>query len=182
MPALTGLALLVALIASMAIWLIRGRAEALGRSPAITRRELRTYLRLRAGLERLPGFLGAVIGLGALGSAELQRVYVSLPGHDKADFPPEGVILDGMVLSFLVALACLPAFATLQRAGARIRDSAEGLPEPGDPLLGARLAKRKALGELLKLQFSARASFRAGVAILSPLLASLTSLLPGLGR
>jgi hypothetical protein len=48
-------------------------------------------------------------------------------------------------------------------------------------MLEARLAKRKALDELLKLQISASASFRAGVAILSPLLASLTSLLPGLG-
>lgn len=181
MPALTGLALLVTLVASMAIWLIRGRAEALGRSPAITRSELQTYLRLRVDLERLLGFLGAVIGLAVLGSAELRHVYLSLPNHKKTDFPPEAVILYGVVLSFLVALIYLPTFATLQRTGARIRDSAEGLPEPGDPMLEARLAKRKALDELLKLQISASASFRAGVAILSPILASLTSLLPGLG-
>ncbi len=47
-------------------------------------------------------------------------------------------------------------------------------------MLEARLAKRKALDELLKLQISANASFRASVAILSPLLGSLTSLLPRL--
>jgi hypothetical protein len=45
--ALTGLALLVTLIASMAIWLIRGRSETLGRGPTITRSELQTYLWLR---------------------------------------------------------------------------------------------------------------------------------------
>jgi hypothetical protein len=179
--ALTGLALLVTLIASMAIWLIRGRAEALGRSPTITRTELQTYLRLRADLEWLLGFLGAVIGLAVLASAGLRHVYLSLPHHKKADFGSGGVVLYGLVLSFLVALIYLPTFATLQRTGARIRDSAEGLPEPGDPMLEARLAKRKALDELLKLQISASASFRAGVAILSPLLASLTSLLPRLG-
>jgi hypothetical protein len=90
----------------------------------------------------------------------------------------EGVILHGLVLSLLVALIYLPTFATLQRTGTGIRDSVEGLPEPGDPMLEARLAKRKALDELLRLQISASASFRTSVAILSPLLGSLTSLLP----
>jgi len=179
--ALTGLALVVTLIAAMAIWLIRGRAEALGRSPTITRSELQTYLLLRADLEWLLGFLGAVIGLAVLASAGLRHVYLSLPQDKKAAFDSGGVVLYGLVLSFLVALIYLPTFATIQRTGARIRDSAEELPEPGDPMLEARLAKRKALDELLKLQISATASFRAGVAILSPLLASLTSLLPGLG-
>jgi len=47
----------------MTIWLIRGRAEAFASSPTITKSELRTYLRLRADLEWLLGFLGAVIGL-----------------------------------------------------------------------------------------------------------------------
>lgn len=175
--ALTALALLVALIASMTIWLIRGRAEALASSPTITKSELRTYLRLRADLEWLLGFLGAVIGLAVLAGAELQHV---LSFDKKADFGAEGTVLYGLVLSLLVALIYLPTFATLQRTGTRIRDSVEGLPEPGDPMLEARLAKRKALDELLKLQISASASFRASVAILSPLLGSLTSLLPRL--
>jgi hypothetical protein len=175
---LTALALLVALIASMTIWLIRGRAEALASSPTVTKSELRTYLGLRADLEWLLGFLGAVIGLAVLAGAELRHV---LSFDKKADFGAEGTVLYGLVLSLLVALIYLPTFATLQRTGLRIRDSVEGLPEPGDPMLEARLAKRKALDELLKLQISASASFRASVAILSPLLGSLASLLPKLG-
>jgi hypothetical protein len=122
-----------------------------------------------------------VIGLAVLASAELRHVYLSVPHKKQADFGPQGAVLYGLVLSFLVALIYLPTFATLQRTGARIRDSVEGLPEPSDPMLEARLAKRKTLDELLKLQISASASFRAGVAILSPLLASLASLLPRLG-
>ena len=177
--ALTGLALLVALIASMTIWLIRGRAEVLGRSLAITRSVLQTYLRLRADLEWLLGFLGAVIGLAVLASAQLRRV--SLSYEKEAGSAAEAVVLYGLVLSLLVALIYLPTFVTLQRTGMHIRDSVEGLPEPGDPMLEARLGKRKALDELLGLQISASASFRVSVAILSPLLASLTSLLPGLG-
>jgi hypothetical protein len=176
---LTAFALLVALIAAMAIWLIRGRAEALGRSPMITRSELQTYLRLRTDLEWLLGFLGAVISLAVLAGAALQHVFLAY--NKKADSGAEGVILYGLVLSLLVALTYLPTFATLQRTGTRIRDSVERLPEPADPTLEARLAKRKALDELLRLQISASTSFRASVAILSPLLGSLTSLLPRLG-
>ena len=176
---LTAFALLVALIASMAIWLIRGRAEALGHSSSITRGELQTYLRLRTDLEWLLGFLGAVIGLAVLASAEIQNVFHAY--DKKAHLGAEGVILYGLVLSLLVALIYLPTFATLQRTGTCIRDSVEGLPRPADPTLEARLAKRKALDELLRLQISASASFRASVAILSPLIGSLTSLLPRLG-
>jgi hypothetical protein len=122
----------------MTIWLIRGRAEALASSPTVTKSEL--YLGLRADLEWLLGFLGAVIGLAVLAGAELRHV---LSFDKKADFGAEGTVLYGLVLSLLVALIYLPTFATLQRTGIRIRDSVEGLPEPGDPMLEARLAKRK---------------------------------------
>ena len=105
----------------MAIWLIRGRAEVLGRTPTITSSELQTYLRLRADLEWLLGFLGAVIGLAVLASAGLRHLYLSLPHDKKADLGSEEVILYGLVLSFLVALIYLPTFATLQRTGAHIR-------------------------------------------------------------
>jgi hypothetical protein len=142
-------------------------------------------LGLRTDVEWLLGFLGAVIGLAVLASAELQhviRAYYKFLGFDKkTEFSAEGVILYGLVLSLLVALIYLPTFGTLQRTGTRIRDSVEGLPEPADPMLEARLAKRKALDELLSLQISASASFRVSIAILSPLLGSLTSLLPRLG-
>jgi hypothetical protein len=182
---LTVFALFVVLIAAMAIWLIRGRAEELGRSPTVTRSELQEYLRLRTEVEWLLGFLGAVISLAVLAGAALQRVVLdydnSLPHSKKADFGTQGVILYGLVLSLLVALIYLPTFATLQRTGTHIRDSVEGLPEPADPMLEARLAKRKALDELLGLQISASASFRVSAAILSPLIGSLTSLLPKLG-
>jgi hypothetical protein len=182
---LTVFALLVALIAAMAIWLIRGRAEALGRSPTITKSELQAYLRLRTDVEWLLGFLGAVISLAVLAGAALQRVVLAyhnfLTHSKKTDFGTEGIILYGLVLSLLVALIYLPTFATLQRTGTLIRDSVEELPEPADPMLEARLAKRKALDELLRLQITASASFRVSVAILSPLLGSLTSLLPRLG-
>jgi hypothetical protein len=60
---LTALAFLVALVAAMSIWLIRGRAEALGNHPSLTGSGLLTYMRLRADLEWLLAYLGAVVGL-----------------------------------------------------------------------------------------------------------------------
>ena len=72
---LTALAFLVALVAAMSIWLIRGRAEALGSHPLLTGSGLLTYIRLRADLELL-ACLGAVVGLAVFASAALRRRFL----------------------------------------------------------------------------------------------------------
>jgi hypothetical protein len=186
---LTALGGLVALAAAISIWLIRGRVEALEAGRKLTGGELRTYLGLRSDLERLLGFLGAVIGLGVLTVAALRQVVVQEYDHHQfrlvtdppVKFPPEVLILYGVVLTLIVALVYLPTWATMQRTGSMMRDGVAPLPEPTSDQLEAQLQKRAALDDLLGLRVSASASFKAGVAILSPLLASLTSLLPKLG-
>ena len=177
--ALTALAGLVALVAAISIWLIRGQAEVLAAGKKLTGAELRTYLRLRSDLERLLGYLGAVIGLAVLSTAALRRVVVQ--DYGDAHFPPEVLILYGIVLTLIVALVYLPTWATMQRTGSLLRDGVAPLPEPASDQLEAQLRKRAALDDLLGLRVSASVSFKAAVAILSPLLASLTSLLPKLG-
>ena len=176
---LTGLAGAVALVAAISIWLIRGRVESLEAGRKLTGAELRTYLQLRSDLERLLGYLGAVIGLAVLTTAALRRVVVQDYGDDQ--FPSEVLILYGVVLTLIVALVYLPTWATMQRTGSLLRDGVVPLPEPTSDQLEAQLQKRAALDDLLGLQVSASATFKAGVAILSPLLASLTSILPKLG-
>jgi len=181
---LTAIAGLVALIAAISIWLIRGRVEALETEQKLTRRELRTYLRLRSDLERLLGFLGAVIGLAVLTVAALRQVVVQEYNNlvfPPWKFPPQVLILYGVVLTLIVALIYLPTWATMQRTGSLLRDAVAPFPEPTSDQFEAQLQKRAALDDLLGLRVSASASFKAGVAILSPLLASLTSLLPKLG-
>lgn len=186
---LTGLALIVALLASMSIWLIRSQAEALRAAQPITSDTLETFGRLRSELERLLAFLGLVIGLAVLASAALRHVallanknpHFALPDKKQVDFSADSVVLYGLVLSLILALVYLPTYVTLQQTGERLRDRIQSLPGPEDPHFEARLAKRKAVDDLLGLQLSASASFRAGVFILSPLLGSLTSLLPKLG-
>lgn len=176
---LTALAGLVALVAAISIWLIRGRVEVLAAERKLTVAELRTYLGFRSDLERLLGYLGAVIGLGVLTTAALRRVVVQEYGDER--FPPEVLILYGVALTLIVALVYLPTWATMQRTGWLLRDGVAPLPEPASDQLEAQLRKRAALDDLLGLRVSASVSFKAGVAILSPLLASLTSLLPKLG-
>jgi hypothetical protein len=196
---LTGFAGVVTLVAAISIWLIRGRVEVLEARRKLTGAELRTYLRLRSDLERLLGFLGAVIGLGVLTVAALRQVVVQEYDHHKlrpvklpivkhpperippVHFPPEILILYGVVLTLIVALVYLPTWGTMQQTGSLLRDGVAPMPEPTSDQLEAQLQKRAALDELLGLRVSASTSFKAGVAILSPLLASLTSLLPKLG-
>ena len=107
--AVTTLGLLVTLIAAVTIWLIRGRADALGRSPAIAKSELQTYLRLRSDLEWLLGFLGVVVGL-AYWPARSSGTS-TCPMTTRRSSGTSGVVLCGLVLSLLVALIYLPTWS-----------------------------------------------------------------------
>ena len=176
---LSALALLISLTAATSIWLIRGRAEELLKSSTFTRGDLRTYLQLRSDLELLLAFLGAVIGLAIFASAALRNVV--LLKDKNADFSASSIILYGFVLSFLVAIVYLPTLLALRQTGGYLRDRIEPLPSPNDENLNANLQRRNTFDELLGLKTSTITTFRAGVAILTPLLGSLTSLIPKLG-
>jgi hypothetical protein len=69
----------------------------------------------------------------------------------------------------------------MQQTGWLLRDGVAPFPEPASDQLEAQLQKRAALDDLLGLRVSNSVSFKTAVAILSPLLASLTSLLPKVG-
>lgn len=178
---LTGIALLLALAASISIWLIRGRLAELRAGAG--KNELSLYIEFRGDLERLLGILGAVVGLAVLATAALRQVVLeyAASGHPNADFPADYPILYGLILSLVLALIYLPTYLALLDAGSDLRRRAAPLPEPDDPGFEAAVAKRQTLTDLLGLDVSASTSFRAGVAILSPLLGALVSLLPKLG-
>jgi hypothetical protein len=173
---LTAIALFVALVAAASIWLIRGRLERL-REQGATKDNLRTYLRLRGELDRLLGYLGAVVGLAVLSSAGMRRVIQDV--GSVGSFHAESIVVYGVVLSLLVALVYLPTYLVAHAVGEDLRDELVPFPEPKQ--LSEGLEERRKLDEALGLTVSATASFRAGVAILAPLLGSLTSLLPTLG-
>ncbi len=170
---------LVLFSTSLTIWLIRDRLRALA-SAKPTAQTLRVYLRMRADLEWLLIYLVAVITVSLLGLAARRQFIVDL-GQQALPPPASAIVLNGLLLSLLVALAYVPTFATLQQTGAALRESIEPLPDPSDERFENRLAKRQAIDKLLGLSVSASLSFRVAVTILSPLLGSLLSLLPKLG-
>ena len=178
---LTGVALILAEVGAVSIWLIRGKLERIAEQGA-ARQTLQTYLGLRSELERLLGVLGIIIGMAVLASAALRGIeldYADLHPEKNIEFPAENVILYGLVLSLVLALVYLPTYATLQQTGSKLRDAIA--PFPGREDFEEGMARRRTLDELLGLRLSATASFRAGVAILSPLIGSVLGLLPKLG-
>ena len=179
----TILAAVPVVVASSSIWLIRGRAERLAKERKLEEKDLRTYLTLRSDLQWLLGFLGAVIGLAVLASAALRQV-VELYAHKhaSANIPvAQGIIVYGLLLSLLLALIFLPTWATVQQAGVLLRDEVATLPALTSDALEDRVRKRDVVDELMGLRVSASTSFKAGVAILAPLIGSLATLLPGFG-
>lgn len=175
---LTGGALITALVASSSIWMIRGEVERLARGQ-VTDAMVQAYCGLRSELNQLLAFLGAVVGLAVLGSAELRRVWLLAPHVGKQDFAPEAVIMYGLVLSFVLALVFIPTYLTFQSVGAQIRDEAESFPKLAN--LEEGLERRRLLDDLLGLRASASTTFKIATALLAPLLGSLTGILPKLG-
>ena len=96
-----------------------------------------------------------------------------------ARFHAEAVIVYGLVLTLILAGTYLPTLAVARAVGGKLRDELVPLPDPGQ--LVDAFEKRAKLNDALGLTVSATASFRAAVAILSPLLGGLASLLPKIG-
>lgn len=93
------------------------------------------------------------------------------------EFDSQYVALYGLFFTVLLAVAFAPSFLALRTAGRNLRDCALPLPAPTDSSFDDIRRKRKALDEFLQTGMSALASFKAGIAILSPLAGSLAALL-----
>jgi hypothetical protein len=186
---LSGVGALVALAAAFGVWLLHGALRSLLHadysSAERTKEHVDDLLRLRAVLQNLLFFLGAVLSLAILAAgAERQVVikYSALTHGGKAAegvFPPEYVLVYGIYFSALLALVYVPTHRTLLQVGAHFRELLFPLPPPRDETWAETYAKRKTLDELLQLQLGTTSTFKAGVAILTPLLGALTGLLLG---
>lgn len=175
---LTVAALGVALVAAASVWVIRGRLERLMKEGP-TRENLEAYSDMRTDLDRLLGYLGAVVGLAVLSSAAMRNVVRDVMPSSLSSFHAEAVILYGLALSLMLAVLYLPTFAVARAVGAELRDKLAPFPEPNR--LAEGFEERRKLDDALGLTVSTTASFRAAVAILSPLLGGLASLLPKIG-
>jgi len=169
----------LAIYAARAMWYAAAESRALGRGGAADLGALLHHRRLRADLELLLAILGLLVTLAVIASAALRALTEHVDPNEA--LPAQSVILYGLILSLVLALVYVPAYLTMLRCGQTLRDRVAPLVPLDDDGFEDRLDWRDRLGAFLGLDVAATASFRTGVAILSPLLGSLTSLLPALG-
>jgi hypothetical protein len=161
-----------------------------------TAEDIKRYLALRTLLQRVLAIEGAIIGAAVLATGALRNAVVAYnpslakfikynPGfaqthhlHTSA-FPRELVLMYGAFFTLLLALLYAPVYFRLLEVGRANVDRACKAEEPASAAWLPAYEKRKKLEEHLQLEIATSASFRAGVAILTPLAGALVALLLG---
>ena len=120
---------------------------------------------------------GAIVGLGTLARGALRHALLA------ADLPTTNldkneIIVYGLYLSMILAIAYVPARIAIRTGSQRILD--EHFPMPSDPKkLRDWSTQHKIVSGVLQVDVSLKEEFESGVAILAPLAGSATSLLLG---
>ena len=97
------------------------------------------------------------------------------PDCAQLPFDQEYILAYGLLFTGVLGLAFGPSYLFMRRAGAALRERTYPLPQPRDPAFFESVEKRNSFDVLLQTNLSATATFKAGVAILTPLAASLLS-------
>ena len=155
-------------------------------------RAIADFALLREHLQRLLTIMGAIIGAAILATAALRNAIVAFADRVNTDrvqffgifnhagfppaFPPEQVLIYGAVMSIVLALFWAPIYVLLITVGTALRDATIEGRKDGETLPDWD-ERRARYGEFLGLQATTMASFRAGVAILTPLASALLGLL-----
>lgn len=169
----------LAVYAARAMWFAVAELRALGSSGAADLEALNRHRSLRGELQLLLRILGALVTLAVIASAAL-RAFTAHVDPEGA-LPAQAVVLYGVTLSLVLALVYVPAHQTMLASGGALRDRIAPLLPPDDRGFEGRLGLRDRIDSFLGLDVGATVSLRAGIAILSPLLGSLVSLVPDLG-
>ena len=154
--------------------------------------DIERFLALRTLLQRVLAIEGAIIGAAVLTTGALRNAVVAYnavlshyPGvtekHHQtlSPFPREYVLIYGAFFTLLLAVLYAPVYFRLLDVGRANVDAACKAEEPASAIWLPVYEKRKKLEEHLQLQMATSASFRAGVAILTPLGGALVALLLG---
>jgi hypothetical protein len=97
------------------------------------------------------------------------------PACTRLHFDQEYVLAYGLLFTGVLGLAFAPSYLFMRRAGAALRDRSYPVPEPTNPSFFEVVEKRSSFDALLQTNLSGTATFKAGVAIFTPLAASLLS-------
>ena len=139
------------------------------------------YLRLRAQLKRSLGFITAIISVAILHAGAFNSLLNKASAAPAKPIPVSFVMAYGAYFTGLLACAYLPAYTTLTKVGEAL---AHRLVQQS---ISARVTWKDWFEELqavriyLGLQVSALQEFQQGFAVLTPFLASLSSLAIGAG-
>jgi hypothetical protein len=107
--------------------------------------------------------------------ADFKDLLETYPACTRLHFDQEYVLAYGLLFTGVLGLAFAPSYLFMRRAGAKLRDDSYPLPEPNDERFFGVVEQRSAFDALLQTNLSATATFKAGVAIFTPLAASLLS-------
>ena len=181
---------LAAVYGLVGMWRIYAELRTTLRAGRIGLGHLERYRELQGKLQLLIGVLGATLGLVILAvGAERNAVdaygkrLCGPGGSCDTHFPSEYVLVYGFYFTALLAFAYAPVQLALVTLGRRMREAAAptaDLLKPGADV-AAWQGKRAALDEILDLKTGTASSFRAALAVLTPLIGSLTGLLFGTG-
>ena len=193
---LVGFAVLVGVLAIIGLWLAGAALKEISKDRSAV--ELEGFVALRNELNMLLAIAGVIIGLGTLASGLLREAVLATNHITLAEQPPASqpsirisdnpttsnidesgyrldipfdaqyVALYGLFFTVLLAVAFAPSFLALRAAGRSLRDHALPLPAPTDASFDEVEQRRRSLDDFLQTNLLALASFKAGIAILSP--------------
>jgi hypothetical protein len=108
-------------------------------------------------------------------ASEFDELLERYPGCAQVQFQREYVLAYGLLFTGILGIAFAPSYLSLRRAGAELRDHAYPLPDPRAADFFEVVGRRASFDALLQTNLSATATFKAGVAIFTPLAASVIS-------
>jgi hypothetical protein len=108
---------------------------------------------------------------------ESDALLEAYPECRQLEFDRSYVLAYGLFFTGILAIAFAPSFMAMRMAARRLRDRAFPLPNPGASDFFDVVEHRRSFDDLLETNLSATATFKAGAAIVTPLVASLLSTL-----
>jgi hypothetical protein len=177
MMVLMGLGFIVALLAMIGIWLVNAALRVDFKEVLTDYRKVTRFLYLGNLLKRFLTILGLLISLLVLSNGALRYALISAKIIWSNDMPTAGILANGAYYTLLVALAYVPTYLLFETIGRRICDGFFPLSAITSETIDTWHQRRKSLEELLNIRAGIRQNLLSGIAILSPLLSSLISIL-----
>lgn len=187
---LNAIGLILVLLAGSGMWLVQiALQDLILKENQSNNQKISSFLDLRDTLQNFLLTAGTIVGAATLATGALRQtilnwysasssiISVSCERTASVSYSPETVLLYGIYLSGILALAYLPTYRTLIAVGHKLCDKLSPMPNFHDAEWAAWITKRKALEEMLKLNLSVKQSFETSVAIFTPLVTSSISFL-----